>query len=110
MTVTPFTNVKVSIYDDNAMLFSLSWEHDGARYHVWIDRHTYTIEPDPGYKRRPTLYKNPPQDVRVGMDSYFRTRKLDARKHCIVDTVLGHAKRTGLFEAALAKVKPRERD
>jgi hypothetical protein len=44
------------------------------------------------------------------MDSYFRTRKLDARKHGIVDTVLAHAKRAGLFEAAIAKAKARERD
>jgi hypothetical protein len=51
-----------------------------------------------------------PQGVRVGMDGYFRTRKLDARKHGIVDTVLAHAKRAGLFEAAVAKVKARERD
>jgi hypothetical protein len=74
---------------------------------VWIDRHTYTIEPDPTY-RQPTLYKNPSQNLRVGTDGYFRTRKLDARKHGIVDTVLAHAKRAGLFEAAIAKVKARE--
>ena len=48
--------------------------------------------------------------VRVGMDGYFPTRKLDARKHGIVDTVLAHAKRAGLFEAAIAKLKTRERD
>jgi hypothetical protein len=53
---------------------------------------------------------NPPQGVRVGKDGYFRTRKLDARKHGILDTVLDHAKRAGLFEAAIAKVKARERD
>jgi hypothetical protein len=110
MTVTSFTNIKVSIYNDNATLFCLSWEHDGARFHVWIDRHRYMIEPDPTYNRRPTLYKNPPQNVRVGMDGYFRTRKLDARKHGIVDAVLAHAKRAGLFDAAIAKVKARERD
>jgi len=109
MTVTSFTNVKVSIYNDNATLFCMSWEHDGAHYHIWIDRHTYMIERDPAY-RRPTLYKNPPQNVRVGMDGYFCTRKLDARKHGIVDTVLAHAKRAGFFEAAIAKVKARERE
>jgi hypothetical protein len=108
MTISPFTNVQVSIYSDNATLFFLSWEHDGARYHVWIDRHTYTIESDPSYKRRPTLYKNPRHGVRAGMDGYFRRRKLDARKHGIVDTVLAHAKRAGLFEAAIAKIKARE--
>ena len=70
MTVISFTNVKVSIYNDDATLFCLSWEHDGAHYHVWIDRHTYTIEPDPTY-RQPTLYKNPPQNLRVGTDGYF---------------------------------------
>jgi len=87
----------------------LSWKHDGARYHVWIDRHSYTIEADPTF-RRPTLYMNPPQGVRVGMDGYFPMRKLDARKHGIVDTVLAHAKRAGLFEVAIAKVKARERE
>jgi len=66
-------------------------------------------EPDPAYQKRPTLYENPPQNMRVGMDGYFRTRKLDACKHGIVDTVLAHAKRAGLFEAAVAKVKARER-
>ena len=110
MTVTSFINVKVSIYNDNATLFCLSWEHDCARYHVWIDRHSYTIESDPTFQRRPTLYMTRPQGVRVGMDGYFRTRKLDARKHGIVDTVLAHAKRAGLFEAAIAKVKAREGD
>jgi hypothetical protein len=110
MTVTSFTNVKVSIYNDTATTLCLSWEHDCARNHVWIDRHSYTIAADPTFQRRPTLYVNPPQGVRVGMDGYFRTRKLDARKHGIVDTVLVHAKRAGLFEAAIAKVKARERD
>ena len=110
MTVTSFTNIKVSIYNDNATLFCLSWEHDGARYHVWLDRHTYTIERDPAYNRRPTLYKNPPHGVHLGMDGYFRTCKLDARKHGIIDTVLAHAKRAGLFDAAVAKVKARERE
>src|SRR5438094_978613 len=93
MTVASFTNVKVSICDDSATLYCLSWEYDRARNHVWIDRHSYTIEADPTFKRRPTLYVNPPQNVRVGMDGYFPTRKLDARKHGIVDTVLAHAKR-----------------
>jgi hypothetical protein len=109
ITVSPFTNVNVSIYNDTATTSCLSWEHDGARYHVWIDRHSYTIEADPTF-RRPTIYMNPPQSVRVGMDGYFPTRKLDARKHGIIDTVLAHAKRAGLFEAAIAKVKARERD
>jgi hypothetical protein len=44
------------------------------------------------------------------MDGYFRTHKLDAREHGIADTVLAHAKGAGLFEAAIAKVKARERD
>ena len=110
MTVTSFNNVKVSIYNDSATLYCLSWEHDGARNHVWIDRHSYTIEADPTFQRRPTLYVNPPRNVRVGMDGYFPTRKHDARKHRIVDTVLGHARRAGLFEAAIAKLKAREHD
>ena len=51
MTVPSITNVKVSIYNDTATTFCLSWEHAGARYHVWIDRHNYTIEADPTFKR-----------------------------------------------------------
>src|SRR6476659_9768742 len=107
MTVPSITNVKVSIYTASATLFRLSWEHDCAHYHVWIVRHRYRIEADPAYKR-PTHYKNPPRSGRVGMDGYVRTRKLDARKHGIVDTVLAHAKRAGLFEAAIANLKARE--
>ena len=110
MTVIPFINVKVSIYNDDATTFCLSWEHDGARYHVWIDRHSYTIQADPTFKRQPTLYMNPPPNVLPGMNGYFRTRKLDARKHGIVDAVLAHAKRAGPIEAAIAKVKARERE
>jgi len=34
---------------------------------------------------------NPPPNVLPGMDGYFRTRKLDACKHGIVDAVLAHA-------------------
>jgi hypothetical protein len=48
---------------------------------------------------------NPPPNVLPGMDGYFCTRKLDACKHGIVDAVLAHAKRAGLIEAAIAKVK-----
>ena len=110
MTVSYFTNVKVSIYNDIATAFCLSWEHDGARYHVWIDRRSYTIEADPTSKGRPTLYMNPPPNVLADMDGYFRTRKLDAHKHGIVDAVLAHAKGAGLIEAAIAKVRARERD
>jgi hypothetical protein len=53
---------------------------------------------------------NPPPNVLPGMDGYFRTRKLDARTHGIVDAVLTHAKRAGLIEAAIGKVKARERE
>jgi len=62
------------------------------------------------FKRRPTLYTNPPPNVLPGMAGYFCTRKLDACKHGIVDAVLAHAKRAGLIEAAIAKVQARERE
>jgi hypothetical protein len=39
------------------------------------------------------------------MDGYFRTRKLDACRHGIVDAVLAHAKRAGPIEATIAKIK-----
>ena len=44
------------------------------------------------------------------MDRFFCTRKLDAHKHGIVDAVLANAKRAGLIEAAIAKVKAGERE
>jgi hypothetical protein len=53
---------------------------------------------------------NPPPNALPGTDGYFRTRRLDARKHRIVDTVLAHTKRAGLFEAAIAKGKARQRE
>jgi hypothetical protein len=91
-------------------LFACLGSTTARAHHVWIDRHSYTIQADPTFKRQPTLYMNPPPNVLPGMDGYFRTRKLDARKHGIVDAVLAHAKRAGPIEAAIAKVKARERE
>ena len=48
---------------------------------------------------------NPLPNVLRSMDGYFRTRKLDACRHGIVDAVLAHAKRAGPIEATIAKIK-----
>ena len=42
---------------------ALSWEHDGARFHIW--------EPTPD-----VLYKNPPEGTVYKGEGYFPTRKL----------------------------------
>jgi hypothetical protein len=42
----------------------LSWEFDGARYHIWENS-------------TDVLYKNPPITIKHDEPGYFRTRKLD---------------------------------
>jgi hypothetical protein len=60
---------------------ALSFEANGARYHMWLNRNTGEAEDGPGT----WLYKNPPQiarGVRYAMHKhtgeYFETRKLDS--------------------------------
>jgi len=50
---------------------------------------------------------NPPPNVLPGMDGYFRTRKLDACKHGIVDAVLDPE--GGIRNAALRGSGPPEK-
>ena len=50
---------------------------------------------------------NPPPNVLPGMDGYFRTRKLDACKHGIVDAVLD--REGGRRNAALRGSGPPEK-
>lgn len=48
--------------------FALACDYRDARYHVWIDRKTLTMEP--------IIYKNPARDLKADHPDYFRTRKL----------------------------------
>ena len=58
-TLPEITNVEVELSDHYGK-FCVSFEHDGMRYHVWIDEKTGTIKPL--YGRKPVLYRNLPKD------------------------------------------------
>jgi hypothetical protein len=64
------TNIAVQ-YDSPTMI-NLSWEYDGARFHIWADIQTGTfINPQ-------KLFKKPPKGTTTHDAGYFRTRHLDA--------------------------------
>jgi len=80
--------------------YSLSWEHKGARYHVWLSG-------DGQFALRPTLYKNPPITVEHRGPGWFSTRRLDVsvtKNHLMIQEALLIAKQSHLFEAADAKL------
>jgi hypothetical protein len=55
---------------------SLSWEHEGARYHVWLKiTEPYDISRGE-LNQKPTLFKNPLK----GSADQFHTRRLDPTK------------------------------
>jgi hypothetical protein len=86
-------------YNDNVTTVCLSWEHDGARYHVWIDRRSYTIEAAPTFKGRPTLYMNSPPNVLL--------RTLALKRVEAVGPALVKAARRVLSAAHAAQVRRR---
>jgi hypothetical protein len=58
-TLPEITNIEVELSDHYGK-FCVSFEHDGMRYHVWIDEKTGTIKPLYGGKA--VLYRNLPKD------------------------------------------------
>lgn len=82
---------------------ALSWDYDGARYHMWIDPRDMTHDGP--------LYKNPPQHVKMGDPGYFNSKSLnpDAKHN---RAMIEHAKKTarlcGLHDVFLLDEK-RER-
>lgn len=65
------SDVGVSFSTDDQ--YSINWNFDGARYHIWPDG-TY------GQNNSTTLYKNPPRGTSHLDPGYFRTRRLDGTK------------------------------
>lgn len=61
-------NVQLELRE-GGMKASLSCEHGGARYHVWLD-HEFALSGD-------ILYKNPPLGAKVWGPGYYNTRKLN---------------------------------
>jgi hypothetical protein len=58
---------------------NLSFEHEGARFHVWIDMATGRFEGATAEAPNDaTLYKNPPLKTEYNGPGYFHTRHLDA--------------------------------
>lgn len=75
----------------------LACDFGGARYHVWIDAESG--------ERDPTLYKNPPPDVKQRDKGYFRTRLLNpdsAHNAAIIAAMLEAYERDGLKAKAFA--------
>lgn len=68
-------HVTMPAYGSNRTMAEFTYR--GARYHVWFNITTRQIEL---HDKAPVLYKNPPLGVQWGMEAYFRTRHLDARK------------------------------
>lgn len=78
---------------------ALSCHHDGARYHVWLGRHSHAITSK-------VLFKN--SIPGHGEPGYFQTRKLKdtsefAQK--LIGAMLTEANKLGMFEAAELKLK-----
>ncbi len=83
-------NVKVTNHGDIYEHFALSWEHGGARYHIWDN------EPK-------VLYKNPPNGTVHRGPGYFPTRQLksDAKVNAaMVAKAREIAQREHLYEKA----------
>ena len=84
----------VTVTDHGSQLDStnlaLSWDHDGARWHVW--------EQDPS-----VLYKNPPLGVGRRKAGWFATRELDATNKvnaALIRKAREIARQAGLYEKA----------
>lgn len=58
-------NVSVKDHGSDAPNLALSWEHSGARYHIW--EHSPKV-----------LYKNPPAGTTYKGPGYFHTRRLNS--------------------------------
>jgi hypothetical protein len=90
MTTKTPTNIHLSGNEHGHV--ALCCEYQGARYHVWVDRHEY----------RPVdsvLFKNPPLRVEYRGEGYFNTRMLD------MNGAIGR-KIVPLMQAAIPTIAP----
>lgn len=58
--------------------WSIHWDADGARFHVWIEKGEIGD----------CIYKNPPTGVRFGQSGHFNTRHLDMDKHPLIKAAI----------------------
>lgn len=90
---------------------SANWSGPDARFHVWFDTKTKSIEPYTGTGGTPTVFKNPPLSVNRGEPGHFETRRLDARvaKHtAVIAYVFSVVERDGLMAKAIARKNAEE--
>jgi hypothetical protein len=91
-------------YNGN-MAYSVHWQDEGARYHVWL---TDEFKPSTGYgERSPTLYKNSHANYRE--PGHFPVRKLDlhGKAHAKVRAAI-EALPASAFEEARAEYEREE--
>lgn len=74
MSVKVPTNIEVAVEAEGSTA-SVSWQLDGARYHVWFNLETRVLHTELRTKRA-MLYKNPMAEH--GTPGHFGTRRLDA--------------------------------
>jgi hypothetical protein len=94
-------NIKVTPHGGSTTRMSASFTTDDARYHVWIDARTMTLE-------APILYKNPPHGVGYKMPGHFDTRRLNAttpKNAKLIAELLKAVSECKLVEAAIAQMQ-----
>jgi len=96
-------NVKVTEHSSFEHIHNLvlSWEHKGARYHIWEN------------DKKKIIYKNPPNDIKYGDVGYFRTGKLNSTAKANAP-MLAEARRIaveqGLYEKAADDLRKKKED
>lgn len=87
-------------FDNNQA--QVGWTVNGARYHFWCK--APNLSPLTGTTdRKPTLYKNPPADMKRNSEGWHDTRHLDATKatnHAMIEAVCYIVNRDGLVAKA----------
>jgi hypothetical protein len=86
---------------------AIGWNFEGARYHVWVDRHTLKLNDPKG-----PLYKNPLRGIEPRSPGYFDTRKLNPikpRNMKMIATARDYAIEHKLLDKALAEEAEKER-
>lgn len=92
-------NIEVSLWDHDGVIkiggssISLGFDCDGARYHVWLDKHGEMREP---------LYKNPPRNIEYKKEGWFKTRELDLAAQSSQKLLKAALAQAGNFRAAYA--------
>lgn len=90
------SDVGVSFRDETT--YSINWNFDGARYHIWPNG-TY------GQNNSPILYKRPPHGIKRNEPGFFDTRRLDgtnSRNMVMIAQVMAIVNAGNMIEIARA--------